>query len=69
MCRHEMQSILRDKLARDVSVMTGAEANGFGEMYYGAGRYKSLIFSFFGSHLSQHHLLRTVIGQEGNDGG
>jgi len=36
--RHDMEIELRDLIQRDTAVMTGAEANGFGELQYGAGR-------------------------------
>jgi predicted NBD/HSP70 family sugar kinase len=36
--RNNMGRTLRDDIGRDVAVMSGAEANGFGEMAYGAGR-------------------------------
>jgi thiol-disulfide isomerase/thioredoxin len=37
-CRHQMEIVMRDAIQRDVAVMTGAEAHGWGEMAYGAGR-------------------------------
>jgi polyphosphate glucokinase len=37
-CRHQMEIVMRDAIERDVAVMTGAEAHGWGEMAYGAGR-------------------------------